>query len=131
MKNITGAITAIVVLTTSLSSSADETWRAPVRAAKKKNPVAYDASSQAAGAKVWAAECESCHGTKGLGDGVGVKDLEKKPQPLGPLVAAQSDGELFWKVTEGRKPMPGFAKLAETERWSVVNYMRTLGGEKR
>jgi hypothetical protein len=32
-------------------------------------------------------------------------------------VAAQTDGALFWKTTEGRKPMPSFEKLiSEDER---------------
>lgn len=132
MKRLVEVVAAVLVLTWSLPSSAVEAWKAPARAAKKKNPVASGDASLAAGAKVWAAECVSCHGGKGLGDGVGVKDLEKKPEPLGPLLAAQSDGELFWKVTEGKKPMPGFAaKLSETDRWNVVNSMRALCGEKK
>ena len=35
--------------------------------------------------------------------------------------------ELFWKITEGRKPMPSTKKsLTEEQRWQVVNYIRTL-----
>lgn len=130
MKNVSAVAAIVVALGWVMPVGADE-WKAPARAAKRKNPVAADAASLAAGAKVWGAECESCHGSKGLGDGVGVKDLDKKPEPLGPLLATQADGELFWKVTEGKKPMPSFAtKLSEPDRWNVVNYMRALGAEK-
>ena len=35
---------------------------------------------------------------------------------------------MFWKITEGKKPMPSFEKLTtEDERWHVVNYVRTFG----
>ena len=38
-----------------------------------------------------------------------------------------TDGELFWKITERRKPMPAFSKkLTPTERWSIVKYVRKL-----
>ncbi len=38
-----------------------------------------------------------------------------------------TDGELFWKISHGRRPMPGFQnKLTEQERWELVDYIRTL-----
>jgi mono/diheme cytochrome c family protein len=106
---------------------ADE-WKAPARAAKKKNPVASDEKSIAAGKEVYTKNCFSCHGPEGKGDGPAAKDLEKRPGNLSdPKLWAQTDGALFWKVTEGRKPMPTFEKLlSEEERWSVINYVRTL-----
>ena len=43
-------------------------------------------------------------------------------------VKKQSDGALFWKLTEGKAPMPAYDKtLSETDRWQVINYLRTLG----
>ena len=80
-------------------------------------------------------QCASCHGTTGEGDGPAANDLERKPDSLKhPEAAKESDGELFWKLTEGKKPMPSFAKLlSEEDRWHVINYTRTFaekGGEK-
>jgi len=38
-----------------------------------------------------------------------------------------TDGELFWKISEGRRPMPEFKKrLTEEQRWQLVNYVRTF-----
>ena len=38
-----------------------------------------------------------------------------------------TDGELFWKISHGRRPMPAFQdKLTERERWQLVDYIRTL-----
>lgn len=105
-----------------------EEWVAPARAAKKKNPVEANEASLTKGKAVWAKECASCHGDKGKGDGSAVKDLEKKP---GDMTSAktqeQSDGALFWKITEGNKPMASYEKtLSEEDRWHVINYLRTL-----
>ena len=105
-----------------------EEWIAPARAAKKKNPVEASEASLAKGKTVWVKECASCHGDKGKGDGPAVKDLEKKPEDLTlPKTLNQTDGALFWKLTEGRKPMASYEKtLSEEDRWHVINYMRTL-----
>ena len=38
-----------------------------------------------------------------------------------------TDGELFWKISEGHRPMPAFKnKLSEEERWQLVDYIRTF-----
>ncbi len=103
-------------------------WVAPTRASKKKNPIPADSTSIALGKKVYIRECLSCHGQTGKGDGPAAQGLERHPGNLSdPKMWEQTDGALFWKVTEGRKPMPTSEKLlTEEERWHVVNYMRTL-----
>ena len=105
-----------------------DAWVAPTRAARKANPIPEDEKSVALGAKLYARECLSCHGAKGKGDGSAAGTLEKKPGDLSsPKLAEQSDGALYWKITEGRKPMPTFEKLlTDEERWHVVNFIRTL-----
>ena len=43
----------------------------------------------------------------------------------------ESDGASYWRITEGRKPMPSYKeKLSDHERWAVVAYIRTLGKGK-
>jgi mono/diheme cytochrome c family protein len=106
----------------------DEEWKAPVRASKKKNPFPSDEKSIAGGKLVYVGQCLSCHGASGKGDGPAAKDLPKKAGDLSnPKMDEQTDGALFWKITEGRTPMPTFEKLLkEEDRWIVVNYIRTL-----
>jgi mono/diheme cytochrome c family protein len=118
----------LALLAISFCALADETappWTAPARAAKKKNPVASDENSIAAGKVLYVKECLSCHGDTGRGDGKAAKDLEKKPGDLSNAkMWDQTDGALFWKITEGNKPMPSFDKLlSEDDRWNVVNYV--------
>ncbi len=45
-----------------------------------------------------------------------------------PVVQQQSDGTLFWKITNGNvgPGMPAFSKLPEAQRWQIVLYLRTL-----
>jgi mono/diheme cytochrome c family protein len=112
-----------------LADAAADEWKAPARAAKRKNPIAADEKSIATGKALYVQNCLSCHGEKGKGDGTAAKDLEKKPGDLSAAkMLEQTDGALFWKITEGRKPMPTFEKtLTEENRWTVINYVRTLG----
>lgn len=112
-----------------LALSADKSyeWNAPARAAKKPNPVPVSPASLAKGKAVYKAECASCHGDSGRGDGPKAGTLEQKPRDLAtPAITSQSDGSIFWKLTEGKAPMPNYAKFSEEERWSVINYMRSL-----
>jgi mono/diheme cytochrome c family protein len=105
-----------------------EPWIAPARAAKKVNPVAPDAKSIELGKRLFERDCVSCHGSKGLGDGPKAGELEYKPASFADVsIWDQSDGAFFWKITEGRAPMPSEKTLmSEDERWHVINYMRTL-----
>ena len=41
-------------------------------------------------------------------------------------LAKETDGELFWKISNGRGPMPPWKHLPDQERWELVNYIRTL-----
>ena len=124
---VAGGLAIAAALAQDSKGGPDE-WVAPARAAKKKNPVEVNEASLAKGKSVYVKECASCHGDKGKGDGPAVKDLEKKPGDLTiAKVLDQTDGALFWKITEGRKPMASYeTTLSEEDRWNVINYFRTL-----
>jgi hypothetical protein len=55
--------------------------------------------------------------------------LVPKPTDLG-LAAfhqANTDGEIFNKITEGKGAMPGFkAQISETDRWNLVCFLRSF-----
>ena len=102
-------------------------WLAPTSAKSLKNPYTGKSSINK-GKSIYKTRCTVCHGEKGKGDGPAGKAL--KPPAAdhsSPLVQDQTDGELFWKVSEGRGPMVGWKLiLSEEDRWHVVNYLRTL-----
>ncbi len=62
--------------------------------------------------------CVVCHGAKGKGDGVGGSGLTPKPTNLADSDAqGQTDGVIFWKITEGRPPMASYKTvLPENKR---------------
>ncbi len=104
-------------------------WPVPDAAAKAKNPVAADAASLAEGKALYNTHCKSCHGTKGLGDGSKAAQLKTEPGDFSKAdFQSQSDGNMFYKTSEGRDDMPNFKKKLPDadERWSIVNYLRTF-----
>jgi mono/diheme cytochrome c family protein len=110
------------------ADSASGKWLSPAASAAKKNPIAPTQDSIAAGQKIYSKTCAMCHGKSGDADGPAVIELNIHPARLSdPQLNAESDGSLFWKITTGRKPMPAYGKkLSETDRWNLVNYIRTI-----
>jgi mono/diheme cytochrome c family protein len=126
MKNRLFVIAVVISATAAVAIAAQEKWTAPASAAAKRNPVRANAASIGRGKTVYTAACASCHGSSGKGDGPAAKDLKESPGDMTKL-GSQSDGALFWKISEGKKPMPPFAtKLSDQQRWDLINYLRTL-----
>ena len=106
-----------------------KTWVVPEKNAKMTSPVKADAETLKIGKELWTKHCVSCHGKTGLGDGTKAAQLETAMDDIsGAQVQSQSDGSLFYKVSEGRDEMPSFKKkIPEGEDlWAIVLYMRTL-----
>ncbi|HVW13659.1 MAG TPA: cytochrome c [Mucilaginibacter sp.] len=103
-------------------------WVAPKTAQEVKNPLAGDKSVLADGKVLYTANCAPCHGNKGRGDGPAAAALNPKPADHSSVaVQNESDGALFWKLSEGRNPMPSYKKiLTDKQRWELINYIRTL-----
>ena len=105
-----------------------EQWYVPARAARMSNPVPRDDLSLGFGKAVYVGQCLACHGSTGRGDGPATISLEKRPPDFAnPRFWEQSDGALFWKISEGHRPMPAWRPIvSESDRWNVVNYLRTF-----
>ena len=104
-------------------------WKVPAADASKKSTVkAGDAAAITEGKAIWTKDCKSCHGVKGLGDGTKAENIDISCGDFSSKeFQSQTDGELFYKTTAGRKPMPSFKeKLSASETWAVVAYMRTM-----
>ena len=97
------------------------------------------------GGALYLAECASCHGRRGLGDGDAGKGLSPSPALIAFLQKRPMavDAYLMWSIAEGGKPlgsdMPAFKNaLTETEIWQIVAFMRAgfpplskIGGGKK
>lgn len=112
---------ALALAAQNLAYTPDPNWRAPAEAAARANPLAATPGIVGGGRKLFLRHCAQCHGE----DGSGLKhaaDLQL------PVVQAQTDGTLFWKIANGNlsRGMPSFSQLPEAQRWQLVLYLRTL-----
>ena len=128
-----GAVIALAIFSISgpLLAQSSSDWKAPPTAVNRPNPVPVNANTIAVGQKLFVSNCMTCHGPNGKGDGPGAAALEKKPADLTARIkAGATDGELFWKISEGRSPMISWkGSLSETQRWELVNYIKSLAGK--
>ena len=104
-------------------------WPIPEAAKKIPNPVQVSPRVLAAAKKTYAEMCVQCHGEKGKGDGSEAMMYSVKPANFSDkhMMDEMSDGEIFYKMSEGRRPMPSFKKtLTEEQRWQLVHFVRTF-----
>jgi len=101
----------------------DSSWRAPNDAASRPNPLVTKLQAAAGGKKLFMRNCAECHDK----DGSGIVKKHSADLQL-PVVQQQSDGSLFWKITNGNpdRGMPSFSRLPELERWQLVLFLRML-----
>jgi mono/diheme cytochrome c family protein len=118
----------LVVYPGMLQGGMKDDWPVNPRHARAVNPVPMDARSVGAVAEIWVHECASCHGDRGQGDGpAAVRRGWDAGDLSNPSTWRQSDGTLYWKMTQGRSPMPGYRdELSDEQRWQLVHYIRTL-----
>jgi mono/diheme cytochrome c family protein len=111
-----------------LSHAQTAPWVAPKEANNITNPIAGNNSSIADGKTIYVANCSPCHGDKGRGDGPAAAGLNPKPADhSSAAIQSESDGSLFWKLSEGRAPMPAYKKIfTDQQRWELIDYIRTL-----
>ncbi|MBI4930619.1 MAG: cytochrome c [Bacteroidetes bacterium] len=108
-------------------------WVVPEKSKAMKSTVKSDDATLASGKALYAKHCKSCHGVKGLGDGPKSKELETSCGDLSVDLKDQTDGEVFFKVKEGRDDMPSFKKKLpeDDDIWTIVNYIRTLADDAK
>jgi mono/diheme cytochrome c family protein len=126
------ATAALALALTSVNLDADE-WSAPADARARHNPVSASPDALAQGRALYQRHCVKCHGPKGRGDGPAARFGPEAAADLTAIEEILSDGEIFWKISTGRKVgpeiiMPGVSKAIpnEEDRWKLVHYVRTL-----
>jgi mono/diheme cytochrome c family protein len=104
-------------------------WTVPESVRSIKNPIAGSATDLDSIRPIYRDKCSACHGLTGRGDGHDASLYDPKPTDFTDTrhMSAVSDGELFYKLTEGRKPMPSFKKrLSDEQRWRMVLLIRAF-----
>jgi mono/diheme cytochrome c family protein len=103
-------------------------WTIPASAAELKSPVAPTPEVLKRGTSIFESRCRPCHGPEGKGNG----PLSDPAHPAADLTAGvkadwPADGVLFYRVWNGKKPMPAFkSELSQEEVWTVLEYVKTL-----
>jgi high-affinity iron transporter len=86
------------------------------------------------GATLYQAECVSCHGAQGSGDGPLAAKLNPAPIAFTDRDRARERSifSLHQSITRGVEgtSMPAFAKLSEEDRWAIAFFISTLSFDK-
>jgi high-affinity iron transporter len=85
----------------------------------------------AEGQRLYRANCTSCHGEKGLGDGPAAAALDPKPPAIGTgaIMGEVTPAMAFRKISVGvtGTAMPAFSSaLSPDDRWNIVMYLGSL-----
>ena len=120
---------ALIALSIAFAVWQSREWVVPEEAKKLKNPLAPTEATLASGRAVYLDKCAECHGETGRGDGPQARMYDPAPGNLTDThhMSTRMDGELFYQISEGHRPMPAFKKrLSEEQRWQLVLFVRSL-----
>jgi mono/diheme cytochrome c family protein len=124
-------ILAIIVgaILYSAFNGAPWSWPVPEEAKQLKYPLQPTEPALKSAREVYVDKCAHCHGDTGKGDGRDAARYDPAPADFtdAKRMSAVTDGELFYKISEGKKPMPVFkTKLSEDQRWELVLLVRSF-----
>ncbi len=104
-------------------------WIVPDQAKKEQNPLKPSDVNLSEARQLYLDKCAECHGETGKGDGDRSRLFGTPPTNFTDAAHMNtgSDGELFYKMSEGHRPMPSFKKrLTEQQRWQLVLFLRSF-----
>jgi len=129
-KFLFGALLALIcVLITYWLNEQSKPWVVPEEYKSLKNPLLATDSNLNAARQIYAEQCAQCHGERGQGDGPDARTHYPLPADLtdGKRMATVKDGEIFYQISEGRRPMPSFKRrLTQDQLWQLVLYVRSF-----
>ena len=102
-----------------------QTWVVPDDQKALVAPFKFTSDMQKQGEQIYLKNCQSCHGLPGK------DNWAKLTPPPGDLskekAQNQTDGEIFYRITTGKVPMPEFRNiLTEDDRWWVIAFLRSF-----
>jgi mono/diheme cytochrome c family protein len=105
------------------------TWNIPDDAKQRKNPLQFSSEGLRAARELYLDNCAQCHGEYGKGDGPEATMHDPLPADLSNrnFNDGLTDGEIFYQISEGKKPMPAFKRrFTEEQRWQLVFLVRSF-----
>jgi len=129
IKILLGLVIILIFLCIGLAALHETPWNVPPEEKLRKNPLEASTANLNAAKPVYNEYCANCHGDTGKGDGSDAMMYDPAPSNLTERqhMTHVTDGEIFYQITQGRKPMPSFRKkLTEDQRWQLVILVRTF-----
>jgi mono/diheme cytochrome c family protein len=121
------AVICIVVVYSILDQN--KPWVVPPEYKALKNPLQPSESNLSAARELYRDECAQCHGALGKGDGPEAYMHRPTPADLTDAhrMSTVSDGEIFYQISAGRRPMPPFKnRTTEDQRWQLTLLVRSF-----
>ena len=119
LKNIIGTAVLMMLALPILGQD----WIVPDEQAALANPSEYTLDNVKLGKAIYTKNCKSCHGDPGKNN-----PLALVPVPVdmaSEKMQANSEGSLFYKITNGKGVMPPFASsISENDRWLLVSFIQ-------
>lgn len=128
-KLLFAALLAAIFISIAVALYQNREWKVPEEAKRRQNPIQPSPAALAAARAIYLDKCVQCHGETGKGDGPDAAMYYPSPASLtdAKRMSTATDGELFYEISVGRKPMPAFKKrLTEEQRWQLVILVRSF-----
>jgi len=119
----------LICLSIVLAGFHETPWIVPEAEKQRKNPLSLSEANLTAANPIYSEKCANCHGDTGKGDGSDAMMYDPAPTDLTDAAKMRhfTDGEIFYQITVGRKPMPSFKKkLTGEQRWQLVLLVRSF-----
>jgi mono/diheme cytochrome c family protein len=130
-KALLAGVLVLICIAIGLAAFHRTPWVIPPAAKELNNPLSPADANATSTKQMYSDLCANCHGDGGKGDGSDAMMYDPTPADLtdAAKMNKRTDGELYYQITEGRKPMPSFKKkLTEQQRWQMVMFVRSLAG---
>jgi mono/diheme cytochrome c family protein len=132
-KLLFAALLAAIVISIAVALYQNREWKVPEEAKRRQNPIQTSPTALAAARAIYLDKCIQCHGETGKGDGPDAAMYYPSPASLtdAKRMSDATDGELFYEISVGRKPMPAFKKrLTDEQRWQLVLLVRSFAASE-
>jgi mono/diheme cytochrome c family protein len=128
-KILFAAVLTLAAISIVLAAREKRQWDIPEEAKQMKNPLPPSGAALHAAFDLYMENCAQCHGRAGKGDGPEASTYDPLPADLSnrKFNSGLTDGEIFFQISEGRKPMPAFKRrMTEEQRWQLVLLVRSF-----
>lgn len=116
---------SVLVMVSMSYKASGQAWVVPPDKAKVLSPFKFSDETRQAGSALYATYCKQCHGDPGKGNVIAL--VPPPPDPALPQMQTNTDGGIFYKVTEGRGAMLSFKNtLTPFNIWNIISFIRSF-----